>query len=89
MAQRVGQARSYEPHVHLGPLGVDAHLQGQGVGSLTLAEHSGASTPRRPSATSRPTARHVRLYERFGYVVTAEAPVIGVPNWFMRREPAV
>ena len=70
-----------EPHVHLGPLGVDAHLQGQGVGSLILAEHC-----RRLDAagilgyleTDKPD--NVRLYERFGYVVTAEAPVIGVPN---------
>jgi ribosomal protein S18 acetylase RimI-like enzyme len=28
-----------EPHVHLGPLAVDAHLQGQGIGSLIMREH--------------------------------------------------
>jgi ribosomal protein S18 acetylase RimI-like enzyme len=28
-----------ELHVHLGPLAVDAHLQGQGIGSRILAEH--------------------------------------------------
>ena len=30
---------------------------------------------------------NVRLYERFGWVVTAEAKVLGVPGWFMRRDP--
>ena len=28
-----------EPHVHLGPVGVDRHLQGQGIGSRLMAEH--------------------------------------------------
>lgn len=28
-----------EAHVHLGPLAVDAHLQGQGIGSLIVQEH--------------------------------------------------
>ena len=84
-----GKRDPAEPHVHLGPLGVDAHLQGQGVGSLILAEHC-----RRLDAAGMlgyletDKAENVRLYERFGYVVEAEAPVIGVPNWFMRRPPA-
>ena len=77
-----------EPHVHLGPLAVDAHLQGRGIGSQILAEHC-----RRLDAdgtigyleTEKP--ENVRLYERFGYHVVAQAPVIGVPCWFMRREP--
>jgi hypothetical protein len=30
---------------------------------------------------------NVRFYERFGFAVMAEEPVIGVPNWFKRREP--
>ena len=30
---------------------------------------------------------NVRLYERFGYAVAAEADVIGVTSWFMTREP--
>ena len=32
---------------------------------------------------------NVRLYERFGFVVTAEADVIGVKNWFMTRQAIV
>jgi hypothetical protein len=30
---------------------------------------------------------NVRLYERFGFVVTSEADIIGVQCWFMRRYP--
>jgi hypothetical protein len=30
---------------------------------------------------------NVRFYERHGYVVIDEADVIGVPNWFMIRQP--
>jgi ribosomal protein S18 acetylase RimI-like enzyme len=77
-----------EPHVHLGPLAVDAHLQGRGVGSRIMEEHC-----RRLDAagalgyleTDKP--ENVRFYERFGYDVVSEDDVIGVRNWFMRRPP--
>ena len=77
-----------EPHVHLGPVAVDRPLQRQGIGSVLLAEHA-----RRLDATGRlgfletDKPENVRFYERFGYVVVAEAEVIGVPNWFMERRP--
>lgn len=75
-----------ETHVHFGPLAVDAHLHDQGIGSLLVKEHC-----RRLDAaghvgyleTDKP--EDVRLYERSGYVVTEQADVLGVPNWFMRR----
>jgi GNAT superfamily N-acetyltransferase len=75
-----------DPHVHLGPFAVDAHLQGRGIGTLIMQEHC-----RRLDAagevgyleTDKP--ENVRFYERFGYVVVEEEPVLGVPNWFMRR----
>jgi GNAT superfamily N-acetyltransferase len=28
-----------EPHLHLGPVAVDAHLQGQGIGTIIMREH--------------------------------------------------
>jgi ribosomal protein S18 acetylase RimI-like enzyme len=76
-----------ESHVHLGPLAVDAHLQGQGIGSLIMEEHC-----RRLDAAGETCyletdrAENVRFYGRFGFVVIGEERVIGVPNWFMRRE---
>jgi GNAT superfamily N-acetyltransferase len=78
-----------DPHSHFGPFAVDAHLQRQGIGSVLLAEYC----KRFDSAsrlgyleTDRP--ENVPLYERFGFRVVDEAEVIGVPNWFMRRDPA-
>lgn len=77
-----------EAHVHLGPLAVDADLQGQGIGSLIMDEHC-----RRLDAAGElgyletDKAENVRFYERFGFEVTGEQPVLEIPNWFMRREP--
>jgi hypothetical protein len=31
--------------------------------------------------------QNVALYQRFGFEVIDEAEVLGVPNWFMWREP--
>ncbi|HSI82117.1 MAG TPA: GNAT family N-acetyltransferase [Solirubrobacterales bacterium] len=79
---------SEDAHVHLGPLAVDAHLQGQGIGSLIMREHcrrlDGA---REVGYLETDKAENVRFYERFGFEVVGEERVIGVPNWFMRREP--
>ena len=77
-----------EAHVHLGPLAVDAHLQGQGIGSLIMCEHCRRLDGAREVGyleTDKP--ENVRFYERFGFEVIGEETVIGVPNWFMRREP--
>jgi ribosomal protein S18 acetylase RimI-like enzyme len=77
-----------EPHAHLGPLAVDRDLQGQGLGRILLAEHC----RRLDEAgllgyleTDKP--ENVRFYARAGYRVVAEALALGVPSWFMRREP--
>jgi ribosomal protein S18 acetylase RimI-like enzyme len=77
-----------EPHVHLGPLAVDAHLQGRGIGSRIMEEHcrrlDGAGD-RGYLETDK--AENVGFYERFGFEVVAEDEVIGVRNWFMLRTP--
>lgn len=78
-----------EPHVHLGPVAVDRHLRGQGIGSLLLLRHAATlDAVGMPGylETDRPDA--VGFYRRFGYVVVDEADVLGVPCWFMRR-PAI
>jgi ribosomal protein S18 acetylase RimI-like enzyme len=78
-----------EPHVHLGPFAVDAHLQRQGIGSMIMQEHCRRLDAAREVGyleTDKP--ENVLFYERFDYEVIGEERVIGVPNWFMRR-PAV
>ena len=77
-----------EPHVHLGPVAVDAHLQRQGLGSLLMAEHSRRlDSAGQVGYLETDKAENVSFYERFGYETLGGQEVIGVPNWFMRREP--
>jgi len=73
-------------HVHLGPVSVDRHLRGQGIGGMLLERHVArldAVGAVGYLETDRPEA--VGFYRRFGYVVVDEAEVLGVPCWFMRR----
>jgi ribosomal protein S18 acetylase RimI-like enzyme len=75
------------PHSHLGPVAVDPHLQGRGIGSMLLADYCRRLDQARMLSyleTDKP--ENVRLYERFGYEVTAETMVLGVTSWFMSRE---
>lgn len=78
-----------EPHVHLGPVAVDAHLQGRGLGTALLREHC-RRLDETPQAgwleTDKPA--NVRFYQRFGYEVAGQVEVLGLPTWSMRRAPA-
>jgi ribosomal protein S18 acetylase RimI-like enzyme len=77
------------PHSHLGPVAVDPELQGRGIGSMLLADYcQRLDRTRLLSYLETDKPENVRLYERFGYEVTAEAVVLGVTSWFMTREPA-
>ena len=83
--------RSREPkerHWHLGPVGVEPGRQGMGIGSLMIkcfCDRMDAESEMAWLETD--TAENVRLYEKFGFCVVDQADVLGVPNWFMRREP--
>ena len=75
-----------EPHWHLGPVAVDAQLQGQGIGGAMMADfcarmgECGAL-----SYLETDKSENVRFYQKFGFSVIAEAEILGVPNWFMSR----
>lgn len=76
-----------QPHWHLGPVAVRPDFQGQGVGSAMLAEccrH--IDTLRMPTYLETDKAQNLSFYRKYGFIVVAEAEVIGVPNWFMLRE---
>jgi ribosomal protein S18 acetylase RimI-like enzyme len=75
-----------ERHEHLGPVAVDRHLQGLGIGSAMLAAHAeDLDVQRLTGWLETDKEANVRFYQRFGYVVVEQTDVLGVPNWFMRR----
>ncbi len=73
-------------HWHLGPVAVDRHLQGKGVGSALLRQFCTRIDAEQSMAyleTDR--AENVTFYKRFGFEVTAQDQILGIPNWFMSR----
>jgi ribosomal protein S18 acetylase RimI-like enzyme len=75
-----------ERHWHLGPVAVDAHLQGMGIGSKLMRVFCAQMDAAEETAyleTDKP--ENVRFYERFGFEIVGEEQVIGVPNWYMAR----
>jgi GNAT superfamily N-acetyltransferase len=75
-------------HSHLGPVAVEPALRGRGIGGELMREHArqlDAAGQRSYLETDK--RQNVTFYERYGYALVGEAEVIGVPNWFMLREP--
>ena len=73
-------------HWHLGPVAVDVHLHGRGIGSKLMRAFCARMDAAGEDAyleTDKPA--NVRFYERFGFEVVGEEGVIGVANWFMMR----
>jgi GNAT superfamily N-acetyltransferase len=73
-----------EPHWHVGPVAVEPDRQGRGIGGALLEEccRTTAGTLAYLE-TDKPV--NVAFYERHGFVVRGEAPVVGVRSWFMTR----
>jgi ribosomal protein S18 acetylase RimI-like enzyme len=83
-----GERDPDQPHSHLGPVAVEPQLQGRGIGSRLMSEYCRRlDSAGEASYLETDKPENVSFYERFGYAVIAEAEVIGVPNWFMIREP--
>ena len=75
-----------QPHWHLGPLAVDAHLQGSGIGTRLMKEYC-ARLDRAHAAGYLETDKlsNVTFYQRFGFQTIGSAAVLNTPNWFMKR----
>ena len=75
-----------ERHWHLGPLAVDAHLQGMGLGSRMMQVFCAQMDAAREDAyLETDKSENARFYERFGFKVVGEQEVLGVTNYFMLR----
>ena len=75
-------------HWHLGPVGVEPGLQGMAVGSQMMERFCARMDVEGEMAyleTDKP--ENVRFYEKVGFVTVEQAEVLGVPNWFMLRDP--
>jgi ribosomal protein S18 acetylase RimI-like enzyme len=90
MARWMGAWAKHDPeerHWHLGPVAVDAHLQGMGIGSklmMVFCARMDAAGEDAYLETDKP--ENVRFYERFGFEVVGEQEVIGATSWFMLRQ---
>jgi GNAT superfamily N-acetyltransferase len=74
------------PHWHLGPVGVERELQGQGIGSALMGEFCRRVDVSQSAAyLETDKAENVPFYERFGFAVVAAQDVLGARNWFMQR----
>jgi GNAT superfamily N-acetyltransferase len=76
-----------DQHLHLGPVAADAGRQGEGIGTAMMTafcDRADGETILAYLETDKP--ENVRFYERFGFETVGEDTVVGIPNWFMRRE---
>lgn len=78
----------HQPHAHLGPFAVLPAWRRQGVGRELMVRCCQHIDARREVAwLETDLAINVAFYETLGFVVVRREHVLGVPNWFMRREP--
>jgi len=77
-----------EEHWHIGPVGVDPGYQGVGIGKAVMAElcrnldeggHVGWLETNKE--------QNLRFYTSLGFELVDHATALGVPSWFMRRDP--
>ena len=79
-----------ERHWHLGPVAVDSHLQGQGIGGAMLVDFCTRMDDEHAlSYLETDKSENVRFYQKFGFTVIVQAEILGIPNWFMSRSPRI
>jgi ribosomal protein S18 acetylase RimI-like enzyme len=77
-----------EPHWHVDPIGVLPEYQGKGVGSMLMKHYCRrVDSENMPAYHETDQTQNVRFYEKFGYKVIRKEPNLGIPNWYLWREP--
>jgi ribosomal protein S18 acetylase RimI-like enzyme len=85
--QTWGERDPDEPHFHLGPVAADVGKQGQGIGTAMMqAFCERVDRDHALAYLETDKEENVGFYEKFGFETVGDAKVIGVRNWFMRRE---
>jgi predicted N-acetyltransferase YhbS len=86
--QTWGRRDPDEYHFHLGPVAADAGKQGRGIGSAMMqAFCERVDRDHALAYLETDKEENVGFYEKFGFETVGDATVIGVTNWFMRRDP--
>jgi ribosomal protein S18 acetylase RimI-like enzyme len=73
-------------HWHLGPVAVDSHLRGRGVGGALMTAFCQRMDEAGSLAyleTDKP--ENTAFYKKHGFVLDGEDTVLGMPNWYMSR----
>jgi ribosomal protein S18 acetylase RimI-like enzyme len=76
-----------EAHWHLGPVGVEPHLQGKGIGTKLIGEWCKLLDSHRAAGYLETDKGYTaNFYKKFGFETVSEAEVLGTLNWFMLRD---
>ena len=73
-----------EPHWHLGPVAVDAGLQGHGIGTSLMHDFCNRIAGSRPEIPVF-LETESSINERFGFRTVGERSVLGVHTWLMTK----
>ncbi len=77
-----------EPHWHVGPVGVEPGFQAMGMGRAAMELLCGEFDDHgRVSWVKTAKSGNVRFYNRLGFDVVDESPMLTAHLWFMRRQP--
>ena len=77
-----------EEHWHIGPVGIEPGFQGRGIGRAVMeALCAELDVEGRIGWLETNRERNVRFYAALGFELVDRAEALGVPSWFMRRDP--
>jgi ribosomal protein S18 acetylase RimI-like enzyme len=77
-----------DEHWHVGPVGVEPGFQGRGIGAALMRDMCATFDRQdRVGWLETDKERNVRFYSGLGFEVVTTTTILGVPTWFMRRDP--
>jgi ribosomal protein S18 acetylase RimI-like enzyme len=78
-----------DEHWHVGPVGVEPGFQGRRIGEALMRDVCATFDDQsRVGWLETDKERNVRFYSALGFEVVTSTTILGVPTWFMRRDPS-